>query len=135
MHLSISLNNSTLQELQNNITFLTCIMDYLSIRTLLCLYSKNGVTGKGRSAPSAPIPYANTFTTSACMTLYVQHCLILHRRIVQLHCLCLHHKYRLKHGFRVASVPGLPRSVRVLIMRRRQTFENRGRPGLKYHVR
>ena len=34
----------------------------------------------------------------------------------------------------VASVPGLPRSVRVLIMRRRQTFENRGRPGLKYHV-
>ena len=25
----------------------------------------------------------------------------------------------------VASVPGLPRSVRVLIMRRRQTFENR----------
>ena len=37
----------------------------------------------------------------------------------------------------LASVPGLasPRSVRVLIMRRRQTFENRGRPGLKYHVR
>ena len=34
----------------------------------------------------------------------------------------------------VASVPGLPRSVRVLIMRRRQTFENWGRPGLKYHV-
>ena len=31
----------------------------------------------------------------------------------------------------VASVPGLPRSVRVLIVRRRQTFENRGRPGLK----
>ena len=34
----------------------------------------------------------------------------------------------------VASVPGLPRSVRVLIMRRRQTFEiktrtERGRPG------
>ena len=29
----------------------------------------------------------------------------------------------------VASVPGLPRSVRVLIMRRRQTFEKRGRPG------
>ena len=29
----------------------------------------------------------------------------------------------------VASVPGLPRSVRVLIVRRRQTFENRGRPG------
>ena len=27
----------------------------------------------------------------------------------------------------VASVPGLPRSVRVLIVRRRQTFENRGR--------
>ena len=26
---------------------------------------------------------------------------------------------------RLASVPGLPRSVRVLIMRRRQTFENR----------
>ena len=35
----------------------------------------------------------------------------------------------------LAWVPGLPRSVRVLIMRRRQTFENRGRPGLKYHVR
>ena len=35
----------------------------------------------------------------------------------------------------VAWVPGLPRSVRVLIMRRRKTFENRGRPGLKYHVR
>ena len=31
----------------------------------------------------------------------------------------------------LASVPGLPRSVRVLIMRRRKTFENRGRPGLK----
>ena len=29
----------------------------------------------------------------------------------------------------LASVPGLPRSVRVLIVRRRQTFENRGRPG------
>ena len=29
----------------------------------------------------------------------------------------------------LAWVPGLPRSVRVLIMRRRQTFENRGRPG------
>ena len=34
----------------------------------------------------------------------------------------------------LASVPGLLRSVRVLIMRRRQTFEKRGRPGLKYHV-
>ena len=38
-------------------------------------------------------------------------------------------------GAHLAWVPGLPRSVRVLIMRRRQTFENRGRPGLKYHVR
>ena len=40
--------------------------------------------------------------------------------------------YCYKH---LASVPGLPRSVRVLIMRRRKTFEKRGRPGLKYHVR
>ena len=34
-------------------------------------------------------------------------------------------------------VPGLPRSVRVLIMRmrKRQTFEERGRPGQKHHVR
>ena len=39
------------------------------------------------------------------------------------------------HTILLASVPGLPRSVRVLIVRRRQTFENRGRPGLKYHVR
>ena len=37
----------------------------------------------------------------------------------------------------LASVPGLPRSVRVLIMRmrKRQTFEERGRPGWKHHVR
>ena len=42
---------------------------------------------------------------------------------------------KIKFGDILASVPGLPRSVRVLIMRRRQTFENRGRPGLKYHVR
>ena len=36
-----------------------------------------------------------------------------------------------------ASVPGLPRSVRVLLMRmrKRQTFEERGRPGRKHHVR
>ena len=34
----------------------------------------------------------------------------------------------------IASVPGLPRSVRVLIMCRLQTFEKRGRSGLKYHV-
>ena len=31
-------------------------------------------------------------------------------------------------GSGLASVPGLPRSVRVLIVRRRQTFKNRGRP-------
>ena len=35
-----------------------------------------------------------------------------------------------RHAKDVASVPGLPRSVRVLIMRmrKRQTFEERGRP-------
>ena len=37
--------------------------------------------------------------------------------------------------YNIASVPGLPRSVRVLIMRRQQTFEERGRPGQKHHVR
>ena len=35
----------------------------------------------------------------------------------------------------LASVPGFPCSVCVLIMHRRQTFEKQGRPGLKYHVR
>ena len=35
-----------------------------------------------------------------------------------------------RRGLALASVPGLPRSVRVLIMSRRQTFEKRGRPGL-----
>ena len=39
------------------------------------------------------------------------------------------------HVLYIASVPGLPRSVRVLIMSRRQTFEERGRPGRKHHVR
>ena len=40
------------------------------------------------------------------------------------------HKWRCFYrtrGRSLAWVPGLPRSVRVLIMRRRQTFENRGR--------
>ena len=38
-------------------------------------------------------------------------------------------------GSPLASVPSLPRSVRVLIMRRRQTLEKRERPGRKHHVR
>ena len=32
---------------------------------------------------------------------------------------------KINHTWNLASVPGLPRSVRVLIMRRRQTFEKR----------
>ena len=35
----------------------------------------------------------------------------------------------------IASVPGFPRSVHILITCRRQRFERRGRPGLKYHMR
>ena len=35
----------------------------------------------------------------------------------------------------LASVPGLHRSVLIMRMRKRQTFEERGRPGRKHHMR